>query len=84
MSMAEDIAAIKVEIGHLKDRLDRIDDRLAAGDKRFKDQELAHAEERGVRRVAMMLGTMALTAAGALGMWALSQAPTILKWIIAK
>jgi hypothetical protein len=79
--MQTDIAAIKVEMAHFRERLDKIDARLADGDKNFKAQAVSAAEERGMRRIALLVGSAAITVLIAGGSWALSHGLALVEWM---
>ena len=91
------ISSLPVEVATLKARVDewdrrhseilaeirKINARLEDGDKRFEAADIVAAENRGMRKVIMALGTMVFTGLVALGGWLLSHVEPVIKAVLA-
>ncbi len=91
------MATLPVEVATLKVRVDeedrrcseilaeirKINERLDADDKRFAAADIMVAENRGMRKVIMALGTMVFAGLVALGGWLLWHIEPVIKAVLA-
>lgn len=89
-SQAVEVALLKARVdlhearhAEILEEIRKINKRLEEGDKRFEAADIMAAENRGMRKVIMALGTMVFTGLMALGGWLLSQLGPISKAIAA-
>lgn len=67
----------------VEETLRKINERLDAGDKRFKSDDMARAEARGVRCAVITLGAAAWAGILALGAFVLQYVPDLLRaWLV--
>lgn len=68
----------------VEESLRKINDRLDAGDRRFKADDEAKAEARGTRRAVLMLGGAAYTGLVGLGAFIFQYVPDVVRAWLAK
>lgn len=82
--MLQDLAdRTRESFEEVEETLRKINERLDAGDKRFKSDDMARAEARGERRAVITLGAAAWAGILALGAFVLHYVPDLLRaWLV--
>lgn len=65
-----------------RERLDRIDDRLDAGDKRFREADKQRAADGVVKAIATKVGAGVILVVSSIGLAVLSHIPFIAEWLL--
>jgi len=79
---AREAGEILSELRMIRERLDKMDERLDAGDKRFREMDRQEAADGVVKAIALKVGGWVIFIVGSVGLAILSHVPFIAEWLL--